>query len=404
MKRKAWWLALATGWVAAAGAGEPDVSALVRGNSVFALELYAQLRPVEGNLFFSPYSISSALGMTYAGARGNTAAEMEKALHFTGGHQGMHPAFAALQDRLNRVQEAGHVEMAVAKSLWPHKDHPFLPEFLALVKVRYEAGITPLDYQSDTEGARRTINQWVEEKTRGKIKDLIPPGSVDALTRLVLVNAIYFKGDWAAPFPPGQTAPADFHVTAAAAVQVPMMAQTRKYPYAETDDCQVMKLPYAGGDLSMLVVLPREKEGLAALESRLSMEQIAEWTSRLAEREVRVLLPKFKLTWGVFQLNGALKALGMADAFDETLADFSGMDGRVPWLYIDAVLHKAFVEVNEEGTEAAAATAVVMKMRALRPEPPAEFRADHPFVFLIQEEETGAILFLGRVADPSKTE
>ncbi len=403
MKRRSWWLVLAMGWAAAAGAGEPDVRALVQGNSAFAMELYAQLKTQDGNLFFSPYSLSSALGMTYAGARGNTAAEMKGALHFTGGHQGTHPAFAALQDRLNQVQDAGHVELAVANSLWPHKSYPFLPEYLALVKIRYDAEITPLDFAADTEGARQTINRWVEGKTRDKIQDLIAPGNLDPLTRLVLVNAIYFKGKWANSFKPERTAPGDFFVSPDAAVKIPMMSQTHRFPYAEFDDCQILQLPFVGNEVSMLVLLPKDRDGLGGIEARLTPDLLAIWRERLAEREVHVFLPKFKMTWGAVRLNGSLQALGMVDAFSNTKADFSGMDGRPDWLYVGWVLHKAFVEVNEEGTEAAAATAVGMKHRSI-PQPPPEFRADHPFLFWIQDDRTGSLLFLGRMADPSKTE
>ena len=403
MKRRAWWMALAMGWAAVAGAGEPVVSALVRGNTAFALDLYAQLKAKDGNLFFSPYSISSALAMTDAGARGETALQMEKVLRLGPGGGEAHAAFNAFRQRLDAVEAHGDVQLAVANSLWPQKDYPFLPDYLELVKARYAAAIEPLDFAGNPEGARTTINRWVEEKTREKIRDLIAPGNLDPLTRLVLVNAIYFKGSWASRFDAARTAEADFQVAADSIAKVAMMEQAGKYPYGETDECQVLKLPYAGGDLSMVVVLPREKDGLAALESQLSPERLAEWTSPLAERNVRVLLPKFKMTWGAAELSGNLKALGMADAFDENRADFSGMDGRKGWLYIGLVLHKAFVEVNEEGTEAAAATAVAMKVKAM-PRPPVEFRADHPFLFWIQEEETGAILFLGRVADPTKGE
>ncbi len=399
------WLGMlaAAGWALGTGAGEPDVGALARDNAAFAMDLYAQLRTQDGNLFFSPHSLSSALAMTYAGARGNTAAEMEKALRFSGGQEGTYAAFEALQKRLDAAQARGEVQLAVANSLWPQQGYPFLPEFLALAKERHDAGITPLDYAGDTEGARRTINGWVEGKTRGKIRDLIAPGNLDSLTRMVLVNAIYFKGSWASRFDAARTAEGDFHMAADSTAKVPMMEQTRKFPLAETDDGQVLKLPYAGGDLSMLVALPREKEGLAALEARLTPEVLAAWRADLREREVRVILPKFKMTWGAATLNGVLKALGMADAFDEGRADFSGMDGRMGWLYIGLVLHKAFVEVNEEGTEATAATAVAMKAKGM-PRPPVEFRADHPFLFLIQEEETGAILFMGRLADPTPAE
>ena len=402
-RRSGCWLALAMAW-AATGVSAADEAALVQGNTAFALELHAQLRQAEGNLFFSPYSISSALAMTYAGARANTAAEMENALHFGLGQAGTPAAFAELQAKLAAAEKTGGIQLAIANSLWPQKGYPFLPDYLETMKAAYDSTITPLDFQGDAEGARQTINAWVARKTQDKIRDLIGRGGLDALTRLVLVNAIYFKGNWASPFPEAQTAPADFFVTPNAPVTASLMVQTRKYSYAEFDDCQIVKLPYAGNGLSMVVVLPKAQDGLAALEAQLTVERLAEWRGRLDERQVCVHLPKFKLTWGTTELNLPLRALGMASAFDAETADFSGMDGQLHWLYVGLVLHKAFVEVNEAGTEAAAATAVVMKARAMRPAVPAEFRADHPFLFLIQEEETGAILFLGRMVDPTKTE
>ena len=404
MKMRIWICAgVLTGGVVSTCLGEADLNRLVQGNTAFALELYSKLGRT-GNVFFSPYSISAALAMTYGGGRGITAAEMEKALHFDLGPADTHSAFRELQTRLEALEEEGGIRLAIANSLWPQKGYPFLQEYLNVIKSGYGAEITPLDFQGETEGARITINRWVEEKTREKIKDLIAPGNLDPLTRLILVNAIYFKGSWASPFKPEQTAPADFFVTPETPVQAPLMVQTRKFPYAEFDGCQVVKLPYAGNGLSMLVVLPRAKAGLAALEAQLTPEELSGWRAQLNEQKVCVYLPKFKLTWGAIRLNAFLQALGMADAFSDARADFSGMDGQRNWLYIGLVLHKAFVEVNEEGTEAAAATAVVTKARVVRPTPPPEFRADHPFLVLIQEEETGAILFLGRMADPTKTE
>lgn len=403
--RKRWcgWLAL--GMATWAGAAEPKLDALVAGNNAFALELYSELKSAEGNLFLSPYSISSALAMTYAGARGNTAAEMEKALHFGRGQAGTHPAFAALQARLAAAENQGNVRLAVANSLWPQAGYPFLPEYLKQVKDAYDADVAPLDFKGDVEGARQTINQWVARQTQEKIRDLIGRGGLDPLARLVLVNAVYFKGNWASPFKPEQTAPADFYVSPETTVPVPLMVQARKFAYAEFDGGQVVQLPYAGNGLSMLVVLPQEKDGLAALEAQLTPERLAEWRRQLHARAVCVYLPKFKMKWGTAALNGPLQALGIVDAFRDARADFSGMDGQPRWLYVGAVLHQAFVEVNEGGTEAAAATAVVMEARAMRPQaPPVEFRADHPFLFLIQEERTGAILFLGRLADPAKAE
>ena len=402
MKRSGCWMVLAMGWAISAAAEPPDLAALVQGNTAFALDLHAQLRSQPGNLFYSPYSLSSALAMTYAGASGTTAAEMEKALHLSLGEE-THPAFSALKDGLEDLQKDGGVQLAVANSLWPMKGYPLLPAFLERVKSGYGAEIVPLDFAGATEESRQTINRWVEDKTREKIKDLIAPGNLEPLVRMVLVNAIYFKGKWASPFKSERTAPGDFFVSPDAIVLVPMMDQTHRFPYAETDDCQILELPYVGDGLSMLVILPKDRDGLAGIEARLSSDFLAAWRERLAEREVHVILPKFKMTWGAALLNGPLQALGMVDAFSKTKADFSGMDGRPDWLYVGLVLHKAFVEVNEEGTEAAAATAVVMKYRSI-PKPPPEFRADHPFLFLIQDDRTGSVLFLGRVADPSKSE
>ena len=376
----------------------PDTEALVQGNAAFALDLYGELKKSEGNLFFAPYSISAALAMTYAGARENTAAQMAQTLHFTLDPRRLHPAFAALEAELNAVQKQGNVLLKIANSLWPQAGYPFLEEFLALTKEYYGATITPLDY-GDPETARETINAWVGEHTEGKIKELIGPRVLGALTRLVLTNAIYFKGNWASRFDPALTEDAPFWVTPARQVPVPMMTQQREFKYAECAGVQILELPYAGHDLAMIVLLPRQADGLATLEDALSVESLTQWTRAVWEREVVVFLPRFKAS-SKFDLKDTLESLGMADAFDADEANFSGMDGVERWLYISAVLHQAFVDVNEEGTEAAAATAVIMAAMGLPASPPA-FRADHPFIFLIRDNRTGSILFLGRVVDPA---
>ncbi len=375
----------------------PDVETVVHGNTQFALHLYRRLKEREGNLFFSPYSVSTALAMTYAGARGNTERQMAQALRFPLGQKRLHPAFTSLEAGLNAAQGQGSIQLRVANALWPQEGYAFLKEFLVLAREHYGALITPLDY-GDPEAARETINIWVEEKTEQKIKDLIVPGVLDVLTRLVLVNAIYFKGDWASQFDKALTEKAAFWMTPAQKVDVPLMTRESTFKYTETDSLQVLELPYVGEDLSMIVLLPNRIDGLAELEEALTVENLGKWTSRLWERDVQVFLPRFKMT-SQFRLDGALISLGMIDAFDGDRADFSGMDGRARWLYISAVIHKAFVDVNEEGTEAAAATAVVMRALCVPP-PPATFRADHPFVFLIRENLTGSILFLGRVVNP----
>ena len=374
---------------------------LVQDNSSFAIDLYEKLRASDGNIFFSPYSISTALAMTYAGARGNTEEEMAKTLRFSLDQESLHPAFANIESRLNKLQKAGNVKLSVANSLWPQQGYRLLDEYLSLVKKHYGVSITPVDYKHAREAARKMINKWVEDKTQDKIKDLIQPGVLDALTRLVLVNAIYFKGNWESQFKISRTKDAPFYVTPNKSVQAPIMSQKQKFRYAEIETLQVLELPYVGDELSMIVLLPRKADGLKQLESSLSVENLKRWKRRIGKREVLVFLPKFKMT-SMFRLDKTLVSMGMVDAFNDSKANFAGMDGRPDWLYIGAVLHKAFVDVNEEGTEAAAATAVVMKLSGM-PAPPPTFRADHPFVFLIHENRTGNILFMGRVTDPTKT-
>jgi serine protease inhibitor len=369
-------------------------------NTAFACDLFGQLRSQPGNLFLSPYSISTALAMAYGGARGDTASQMASALHFSLPPEQLHPAFADLQKGLNAVQQKGQVKLAVANSLWPQKGYEFLPAYLALCEKQYGVTIQPVDFVHETETARKTINTWVEKMTNDKIRDLFQPGVLDPLTRMVLVNAIYFKGDWDKPFSKGLTQTAPFHLSPNQTVDAPLMRANGKYRYAETPDIQVLELPYAGHDLSMLILLPRQVDGLAALETSLTLEKLAAWRKDLATRPVQLWLPKFKLE-SQFSLNAKLAALGMTDAFTDR-SDFSGMDGKHD-LFLSAVVHKAFVEVNEEGTEAAAATGVAVAGRAMmRPEEPVVFRADHPFLFLICDQKTGSILFLGRLADPAR--
>jgi serine protease inhibitor len=375
----------------------PDSEAVVQGNNEFALDLYRNLKGAEGNLFLSPYSISTALAMTYAGARGDTEAQMGQTLHFTIDGERLHAAFASLQAELDAAQEGGQVLLRVANTLWPQDGYPFLETFLALTRQYYGVSVTPVNYVTDTEGARQRINTWAEEKTEHKIKDLIGPGILNSLTRLVLTNAIYFKGNWASQFDETLTEDAAFWVTPSEAVEVPMMTQKREFKYAQHNSIQILELPYVGDDLSMIVLLPTQVGGLAELEEALTPETLEKWTSHVREQEVIVFLPRFKMK-SSFRLDATLMSMGMRDAFNGR-ADFSGMDGGKGGLYIAAVIHKAFVDVNEEGTEAAAATAVVMELRGL-PLPPPTFRADHPFIFLIRENRTGSILFLGRVVNP----
>jgi serpin B len=374
----------------------PDAAAAAAGGNAFAVDLYARLKAEEGNIFFSPYSLSTALAMTYAGAAGNTAAEMARVLHFTLPPERLHPAFARLIKDVESAGDAKGCELRIANALWGQDGFVFRKEFLQLVETNYGAPLEQVDFAHAAEAARARINDWVAEQTRDKIKDLIPPGVLGALTRLVLTNAVYFKGDWEHPFEKSATSEAPFWITRDRSVSAPMMQQTGSFRYGETELCQALELPYAGDALAMFVLLPRDRDGLPRLEGALTPEALSQWTTALRSREVAVTMPKFKLACQ-FSLADVLEKMGMSDAFS-TNADFSGMTGRRD-LQVSAVIHKAFVDVNEEGTEAAAATGVVMTLTAM-PAPPVAFRADHPFLLLIQHKPSGSILFMGRVADP----
>lgn len=379
-------------------AGEKmDDEILVKDNAAFAVDLYHQLGTSGGNIFFSPYSISTALAMTYAGARGDTETQMAEALRFSLPHRKLHPAFREIAAALDAIEKKGNVQLNVANSLWPQQGYPFLEAYLSLLKTSYGASVTALDYAGSSEAARKTINQWVEDKTRNKIQDLIQPGILSAMTRLVLVNAIYFKGKWDRQFAEQLTREAAFYTSPGQSVQVPMMTQKHKFGYARSGGLQILELPYAGGELSMLILLPDAIDGLRQIEDGLALSEINRWKALLHKQEVIVFLPRFKAT-SLFRLDQTLQSMGMVDAFGAR-ANFQGMDGR-PGLSISAVLHKAYVEVNEEGTEAAAATAVILKRTSAPSAPPTVFRADHPFLFFIQENRTGAILFMGRLNDP----
>ena len=393
---------LVPGGMAGAAPGEDSgkdagqLAALVAGNNEFAIDLYQKLSASnqDKNVFFSPLSISTALGMTYAGARGNTETQMAGVLHFGLPQDELHAAFAALAGKLNRPDAQGY-RLKIANALWGQKDYPFAASFLDLVKKYYEGGFNTVDFAGDTEGSRQIINLWVEKNTAGKIKDLLHQGDISRLTRLVLTNAIYFKGDWAAKFKPEETRTAPFYVRPGETADVSMMHQTGRFGYAAPDGLQVLELPYAGGELSMIVLLPRD--GAEDLDAKLAAGELNSWLAGLEEREVAVYLPKFKFE-ARYGLGGLLAKMGMPDAFDLPPADFSGMTGGKD-LYISKVIHQAFIEVNEEGSEAAAATAVVMNTKSVAPPIP-EFKADRPFVFLIRHKPTGAILFMGRVVNP----
>jgi serpin B len=372
--------------------------AVAEGSNRFAMDLYGKLRGERGNLFFSPYSISTALAMTYAGTRGNTATEMAGTLHFGLEPAKLHPAYRALATHLRGAGREGTLKLNVANRLWGQKGYHFLPAFLELTREDYGAGLQELDFAGAREAARKTINDWVEKETEGKIKDLIPPDSPPPLTRLILTNAIYFKSDWTHKFKKRATRDEPFWLSALDSVQVPTMRQTDTFGYGEDGALQLLEMSYVGGGQSMVVLLPKTRDGLAGLEEGLTADRLAALLKGVRSERVRVSLPKFKFT-SQFSLTKALKAMGMRDAFDPLAADFTGMSDS-PELYIGDVIHKAFVDVYEEGTEAAAATAVMMLGTAMPPAEPKVFQADHPFMFLIRDRQTGAIVFMGRVADP----
>ena len=379
------------------GATVDGVNSVINANNQFALELYSKYKSDEGNIFFSPYSISTALAMTYEGAKGKTADEMQSVFHFPKDASVRQPAFASIYNTLN--EGSSDYTLKTANALWAQKDYQFLQDYFNTVEKYYGGKATNLDFVGETEQSRQTINTWVEEQTNNKIKDLIPQGILDSSTRLVLTNAIYFKGDWVWQFDKSKTMEADFKVSPTKTVKAQMMSMNPEkatFNYAETDDLQILEMPYKGEELSMLVLLPKE-DILDNLEKSLTLEKLNQWKASMkAEKMDAVQMPKFKFETKYFMAED-LAQMGMPTAFSES-ADFSGMTGKKD-LFIGFVIHQAYIDVNEEGTEAAAATAVGMVLTSVRPQ--RLFIADHPFIFIIQETKTGNILFLGRVSDPT---
>jgi serpin B len=406
-------LAVSASLAAAAGdasakAASTDQADLVDGANAFALDLYAKLAEKGGNLFFSPASIDTALAMAYAGAIGLTAEQMAETLHYTLPPARLHAAFAADIQQLNshgktRENKPAY-ELVIANCLWGQQGYPFRADFLSLLKARYGAGLREVDFEVEP-AARATINKWVAAQTKDKIQDLLIPGMLTPATRLVLTNAIYFKSAWLSQFEPTETQDGKFTTAGGLAVRAPMMRKLHHFGYAETPDLLALEMPYVQDELSMVILLPRSADGLPGVEKKLSPAELGKLTQALrqARPNVEVVLPRFKVTQA-FSLGDALAAMGMPDAFDGEKGDFSGMTDKARF-YIGAVIHKAFVEVDENGTEAAAATAILMAPgAAFRPEPPKVFRADHPFLFLIKHTASGQILFLGRVNDPTTAE
>jgi serpin B len=384
----------------------PDVSTseqalLVEGNSIFAFELYQALKGEEGNLFYSPYSISLALAMTYAGANGETAQQMADTLQFLLDQDSLHPAFNSLDAELAKRGEGAEgkdgegFRLNIVNAIWGQKDYEFLPAFLDVLAENYGAGLRILDFMTETEKSRLTINDWVSDQTEGRIEDLIPQGAINELTRLVLTNAIYFNAAWAYLFDEEMTADGLFYLLDGEQVSVPMMKQTESFAYTEGEGYQAVELQYDGDELSMVVLLP-EAGQFEAFEEGLQSQQVDAIIKNLHNTRITLTMPQFEFD-SEFSLKDTLAGMGMPIAFSSN-ADFSGMTGNRELLISD-VMHKAFVAVDEAGTEAAAATAVIMELTAV-PEPPVEVTIDRPFIFLIRDIKTGTILFVGRVMNP----
>ncbi|RJO61373.1 MAG: serpin family protein [Dehalococcoidia bacterium] len=382
------------------------LSALVQGNSAFALDLYQALKAQnDGNMFYSPYSLSLALAMAYAGARSDTASEMADTLHFTLPGDALHAAFNYLALELDKRRQGAAsttsdsdkgFHLNVVNDAWGQKNFQFLASYLDTLAVNYGAGLRILDFIKDAEGARKAINDYISDQTRGKIKDLIPQGAVTDLTRLVLTNAIYFKAAWESPFAEGATGGGTFKLLDGGQVNVSMMHQGHEYNYVAGTGYQAIELPYDGGQLSMVVLLP-DQDQFNVFQDALKSEFVDGIISSMNQRNVILSLPKFQYD-SSFGLKQALAAMGMQIAFTDS-ADFSGMMGT-KGLFISDVVHKAFVSVDEAGTEAAAASAVIVGTTSM-PSNTITLSIDRPFIFLIRDIPTGTILFVGRVMNPA---
>jgi serpin B len=397
-------------------ASQADLSAVVDGNNAFALDAYQTLKG-DKNLFFSPYSISIALAMTYAGAGGTTEQQMADALHFTLPQEKLHPVFNALDLELSqrglgaKGKDDKGFRLNIVNAIWGQKDYTFLQDFLDILAENYGAGLRLLDFENAPEPSRITINDWVSDQTEGRIKDLIPPGSISGITRLVLTNAIYFNAAWQNAFQKEATSDGTFYLLDRNEITVPMMHQTEWFNYTEGSDYQAVELPYDGNELSMLVLLPKAGQ-FTAFEDSLDAGKVASVVQALDNKKVVLTMPKLEFT-SSFNLNAALSDMGMPVAFvsppepglpcSTRYANFSGMIGKCD-LYISDVIHKAFISVAETGTEAAAATAVIIGMATASPQMEPEqivyMTIDHPFIFLIRDIQTGTILFVGRVMNP----
>jgi serpin B len=372
--------------------------------NAFAFDLYQVLIEDGENVFYSPYSIAMALAMTYAGAEGETEQQMVDTLRITLAEPTVHAAFNALDRAITQrgaeVEEeiGAGFELNVANAIWGQAGYPFRAEYLDLLARHYGSGLRTLDFRSSPEAAREVINQWVSQETEGRIEELMGEGSISELTRLVLTNAIYFKATWQHPFTKELTEELPFTTLAGEEITVPMMKQTVQLRYAEGETYQAIELPYVGSFMSMVVVMPDEGD-FEAFEGSLDAERMDGVIETLKSQNVALTMPKFEYD-ASYQMAETLSAMGMPDAFSPEGANFSGIDGSMD-LFIQKVVHKAYVSVDEEGTEAAAATGVAVGITSA-PMQPVQMTIDRPFVFIIRDIESGTMLFVGRVLDPSR--
>lgn len=383
------------------GESRPPGHPVAEAANDFAFRLYKQCREREGNLVVSPFSVYEAMGMVWCGADGQTAEELTRLLSLPAERSAALASMTELRQPLQPAAQQEGFSFLVANALWGQQDVAFHPEFVEVVGRVFGGALERVDFVGAPEDARRRINGWAEENTQGRIRNLVPPGSFNPYTRLVATNAVYFKGLWAVPFRRSATIRQPFRVSTDKIVSVPMMQRSALFYYGETETCQVLELLYGGSRFSMMLVLPKAVGGLAELEEKLEGEVLDAWVSSLqVAGVVEVSLPRF--TFGSsLKLGDAIYSVGASTAFDPVRADFSRMSTVKP-LFLSDVLHKAFVVVDEKGTEATAATAVVA-VSGRWAGTPHRFRADHPFVFFIRHVETGTVLFVGRVTNPLDT-
>jgi len=374
-----------------------DRTAVVTSSNQFALDFYKKVNASDSrkNIFVSPYSISTALAMTFEGSRNNTRKEMAGVLHLSMSDAERQQGFSTLL-AATKAGPGKHYKLEGANALWGQKDIHFEPAFTSTIANFYGGGFNTVDYIGDKPGSIHKINAWVEDKTAGKIRNLIHPDDISDMTRLVLTNAIYFKGNWALPFKKDETKIEAFNMNAAHKVQVPMMQQTGHFRFVRENGLVALEMPYVDNELSMVAILP--DGDVEKLGESLSLDEVQTIRSRMRSQKVDVYIPRFKFETR-YLLKSKLSEMGMPEAFSDSLADFGGITGHKD-LYISQVIHQAMIDVNEEGSEAAAATAVIMNGKSIEFDMKEVFRADHPFIFMIVQNATGSILFIGRVSNP----